>query len=340
MWKRFFVRAQPLFLAVAALFMVLLLRSQWATLRNHSWRLHAGWLLLSGVLMLASWALEVGIWRQLLRLLAGRLPYSAGVRIWFLSAIVRYIPGNIWQPLSMTLYCQRYGIRPEITFTSVMLYQLVTLLAVGPIAAIYFAWSHNWGLLTQLLSAFAPWLIGLGLLPVVLFLARPAWLTSIINWLLYKVGREPLTTQLSSQALLQLLLLQVVNWFLWGASFAALTFALGDYDRQQLLALTPHLLAVYPIAYALGLISFITPSGFGVREGAFYLFLAPVMDGGVVTIAALAMRVWTMFGEACMAGISALLERTQPLPASEETQPQSSLAKGALPEGSLSGEPT
>ena len=61
-----------------------------------------------------------------------------------------------------------------------------------------------------------------------------------------------------------LLLVQILNWLLWGASFAALTFALGAYTPAQLWRLTPHLIAVYPIAYAIGLISFITPSGFGV----------------------------------------------------------------------------
>ena len=168
MWKRLLVQAQPFFLAVAGIFIILLLRGQWAALRNHRWQLQGGWLTLSGLIMLASWGLEVSIWRQLLRLVGGPLPFGAGVRILDLSAIVRYIPGNIWQPLSMTLYCQRYGIRAEATFTSVALYQIITLLAVAPMAAVYFLWSHNWGLLTDLLNVFTPWLIGLAVVPVLL----------------------------------------------------------------------------------------------------------------------------------------------------------------------------
>ncbi|MCX6044182.1 MAG: lysylphosphatidylglycerol synthase domain-containing protein [Chloroflexi bacterium] len=325
MAKRLLIRAQPLFLAVAVVFIGLLLRSQWATLRNHSWRLHGGWFLLSGLFMLASWSLEVGIWQHLLRLMGGRLPYLAALRIWFLSAIIRYIPGNIWQPLSMTIYCQNYNIRPEASFTSVALYQAVNLLAVAPIAAFYFPVTGNWGLLTNLLSAFAPWLMALGLLPVILFLARPGWLMACLNWALHKAGRQPLTTRLSSRELLRLLFITAFNWVLWGASFAAITFALGDYTHSQMLMLTPHLIAVYAIAYAIGFISFITPSGLGVREGAFYLLLVPLMDGGGVTVAALAMRLWTMFGEGVMALLSLLVGRVWPLKA---------------PEGTLRGEPT
>jgi uncharacterized membrane protein YbhN (UPF0104 family) len=325
MWKRLLIRAQPFFLGVAGIFIVLLLRSQWATLRNHSWQLHGSWLALSGLLILASWSMEVGIWQHLLRLVGGRLPYGAAMRIWFLSAIVRYIPGNIWQPLSMTIYCQSYNIRPEASFTSVALYQAVNLLAVASIAAFYFPLTGNWGLLTNLLSAFAPWLIGAGLLPVAIFLARPNWLIVCINWALHKAGRQPLATRLSSGDLLLLLLVTGLNWLLWGASFAALTFALDNYTYARMLTLTPHLIAVYAIAYAIGFISFITPSGFGVREGAFYLLLVPLMDGGVVTVAALAMRIWTMFGEAVMALLSVLVGRFWPLKSTE---------------GILRGEPT
>ena len=74
-----------------------------------------------------------------------------------------------------------------------------------------------------------------------------------------------------------------------------------------MLALAPHLVAAYPIAYAIGFISLITPSGLGVREGAFYLLLAPIMGGGAITIVALAMRLWTTLGELVAAGVCVLL---------------------------------
>ena len=151
MWKVLLQRSKTFFLLIALCFMVFVLRSQWATLRNHPWQLQPGWLLTSLLLMIASWAMEVWLWLLLLATLGGHIPYFPAVRIWFLSAIVRYIPGNIWQPLSMMLYAQQWHIRPETTVTSVALYQGITLLAAAPIAVIYFAWSHNWGLLTDYL---------------------------------------------------------------------------------------------------------------------------------------------------------------------------------------------
>ena len=83
-------------------------------------------------------------------------------------------------------------------------------------------------------------------------------------------------------------------------------------------ALAPHLIAAYAIAYSVGFLSIITPSGFGVREGALYLLLVTVMDPAVVTVAALAMRFWTMIGEVTMAILATVTEpHAPPAPAAE-----------------------
>ncbi len=302
---------QSCFLVLACLFIGLLLAGQWNELRHHAWHLRGGWLALATTLLLAAWSLEIAIWRQLLALLGGHLPLDVAGRIWFLSAVVRYIPGNIWQPLSMTVYGQRWGIRPEATVTSIALYQAIILLAVAPIAALYFAFTGNWGLLTDRLGSLIPGLVPLLLAPVALFLLRPQWLLHLTNWGLRRLGRTPLETRLSSRRLCWLLTLATGDWLLWGGSFAALTFSLGDYSAFRLAELAPHLVAAYPIAYAVGFLSLLTPSGFGVREGAFLVLLAPLLDGAVVTVIALAMRLFTAAGEAVMALLSLLMERYQ-----------------------------
>lgn len=308
MWKQIVNIIQPIFVLLAGILMMALLANQWDQLRAHSWRLHGGWLLLSALFLLASWAVEIEIWRRLLQRVGGRLAYWPAVRIWFLSAIVRYVPGNIWQPLSLTLRCQQRGIPPEATLTSVALYQAIILLAVAPIAALYFGVTGNFGFLTELLGGLGPWLTVAGLLPVFVFLLRPRWLLGCINWALAKAGRPLLETHLSSGRLLFMLTIAMVDWLLWGATFLAVTLAILDAPATVTSAWMPHLIAAYPIAYAIGFLSFITPSGFGVREGALMVLLAPVMGAGAVTLAALAMRFWTTVGEFAAALISGLME--------------------------------
>jgi hypothetical protein len=306
MRKRLLHRLQPLLLLISLALVALLLRSQWTELQAHPWRLHGGWLVVSAAALLAAWFIEVNLWQRLLAGVGGRLPFGPAWRIWFLTALVRYVPGNIWQPLSMTLYCQQWGVRPEATLMSMVLYQAVTLLAVAPIAALYLLLNQQTGLWTGLLAGATPWLVGVGLAPLLIFLIRPAWLVALVNWALRRIGRPALEATLSTGRLLLFLSLGVLSWLLWGASFAALTFGLRVYAHDDILRLAPYLVAVFSVGYAIGFLSLITPSGFGVREGAYYLLLTPLLDGGAVTVAALAMRIWIVLGEVIMAGLSAI----------------------------------
>jgi hypothetical protein len=316
MAKRWLQRAQPLLILLSLLLIGWLLRTQWTELRAYPWRLHGGWLLLSALFMASTWFVEVSLWRRVLALVGGQLPFRAAWRIWFLSALVRYVPGSIWQPLSMAVYSQQQGVRPEATLMSMVLYQVVTLLAVIPLAAVYVLIGPNQSLLLDLLAGATPWLLALGALGIFAFLLRPAWLLRMVNWALRKAGRATLSVQLSTADLLGLLLIAIMSWLLWGISFAALTFSLRAYPSTEVFALALPLIMVFAVGYAAGVLSLITPSGFGVREGAYYLLLVPLVDGGTVTVAALAMRVWTMLGEVLMAGVS-LLGKPQPAVATE-----------------------
>ncbi len=258
------------------------------------------------MLLLATWSLEVGIWRHLLGVVSRPVPYPTAWRIWFLSTLTRYIPGNVWQPLTMTLHCRRLGVAPEATVASMVLYLAVSMLAVVPIGTGYFLWSGNWGLFGVVLGEGVERgvviLLIAALLPVIAFAARPGWLLGVINWVLRLVKRPALTVRLGAVEFLALLAAGVGSWLCWGGSFAALTFALGDFDPAQMFTLAPHLTAVYAVAYLIGYASFITPSGLGVREGAIYLLLVPLLDGGLVTVAALAMRVLNTLAEVVIAG--------------------------------------
>jgi glycosyltransferase 2 family protein len=294
---------QPLFLLIAAGFIFYLLQSHWSELRAYPWRLQPAWFGLACVLLLASWWLEIVIWRRLLDAFGGRLGLADTLRIWFIAAIVRYIPGNVWQPLSLTLMCHRRGVRPEATLASIALFQIVTLIGTFPIAALYFIFvpvAQRPGFLDALPGAVAAALL---LVPLLIFVVNPEWLMSILNWMLRKARRGEIPGKLTRRRLVTLLLVALVDWVLWGATFAALAFSLGEYLPAEMQTLAPHLVAIYPIAYAVGFISFVTPSGFGVREGALMVLLSPHLALPVITVIALAMRIWTMIGELILAAI-------------------------------------
>ncbi len=303
---RWLHRLQPVFLVVALLFLGALIYGQWDNLRSLPWEFNAAWLALSAGFLALAWLVEILLWLRILRVMDAGMPLWSATRTWFLSAIVRYIPGNIWQPMSITVYSQERGVPYPVTLMSLLLFQITIILAVAPIAALYFMATGNWGLLTGYLTWAAPWLIVVGLTPLAIFLVRPDWLIGMINWVLTRVARKQFSTRLTRMNLLGLLGIALLDWLLWGSAFAAMSFGVQSYSTAEIIRLTPHLIAAYPIAYAIGFISFITPSGIGVREGAFYLLLAPIAGAGAATMLGLAMRVWTTLGELVAAGLAVI----------------------------------
>ncbi|MBX3001851.1 MAG: flippase-like domain-containing protein [Caldilineaceae bacterium] len=298
--------AQPIVLGLALIFILLLLRSQWEELRAYEWQIHGGWLLFSGIVLVASWFIDVVIWRTVLGWVGGQIQYREATRIWFASILVRYIPGNVWQPLGMTVLGQQIGVRPEATIASIVLFQAISLLSVVPLVAIYLL---TGGTITVLaLYAVAPWLALIAAAPVIVFLVRPGWLMSLLNWILVRLHRKPLAVRISSARLLLLLGIALLAWLLWGVAFVALTLSLRPlhWDTLQPILLT--LLVAYPIAYAVGYLSFLTPGGLAVREGMLAILLIPAI-GGLATVAALVMRLWLVILEVIVAGIVALSTR-------------------------------
>ena len=283
---------QPLFLALAFVLMGLLLVRHWDGLRAYQWQFRPLWLAASGLCVLAGWLVEIFMWRRGLGLLGGRLDYRTAVQIWFASAIVRYIPGNVWQPLSMTVRCGERGIPPQTTLASLSLFLGLHLLAACPITALYLATWGRAGAASRWLGFLAPWWSVLIAVPVLIFLIRPRWMLAAANRVLARVGLEPLPLHLSSGELLGLLGTSLAAWaFLCGA-FTALAGALAAPGSAPFREAVPHVAFAYPIAYAIGFLSLLTPSGLGVREGILVLLLAPVLGSRGAIVAALGMRAW------------------------------------------------
>ena len=131
---------------------------------------------------------------------------------------------------------------------------------------VYFALGGNSGWVESRLRQLPPDMAVIVLLPLLLFLWRPEWLLGVINWALRKVRRPRLAYVLTRGVLITALGLALLDWLLWGLTFAAFAFALLPPHAIDLVGLAPHLVAAYAIGNAVGFLSVITPSGIGVRE--------------------------------------------------------------------------
>lgn len=300
--RRVFARIQPILVVLAFAIMARLLAQQWDGLREHRWQIHGSWLALSAALVASGWLIEIHVWQRALALLGGRLRFADAIRIWFMSLIVRYVPGNIWHPISMTVRCQAHDIRPQVTLASMVLVYVLHILAVATIVSI------DIGLGGRLSATAVTFRVGsavpAALLAgaVIVVLVAPAPILRLLNRIVVRFGGGPFPPQLSTAPIAMLLGLCLTEWIVLSAGFTALVAALAIPGATPLWRIAPHLLAAYPTAWLIGFLSLITPGGLAIREGVLYLLLSPTLGRADAILVALAMRVWEVALELVMAG--------------------------------------
>jgi uncharacterized membrane protein YbhN (UPF0104 family) len=286
-------------LAVVAGFFVATLATRWNDVISLKWRLRPGVFALACVLLAISYALVACLWGLALRRAAGtRL--AAGVRIWFLSNLARYVPGNVWSYVGAVELARREGVARRTTLAVMAL--------------------------TQVLSVGVALLVGL---PVLLAerarLGRPALLGAVVvvavaglaagfrRQLLALARRrlpgfEPGDLTPSAGTVALLVLGYAGYWAVTGLAFATLVASLYPLAAGDV----PLVVAAYAGAYAAGFLALLTPAGLGVREGVLVVALAPVLPAGPALVVALVSRVWMMLTELAGAGVAHLAARNRP----------------------------
>ena len=292
-WRRI---AAVIFVVAALAFLGLLVRSQWSELRKYEWHIEPAWALLALLGLEAAWLFELDTWRSILAGLGGRLPFGRAAEIWYLSNIIRYIPGNVWQFLGMAEMAAEDGVSRVSTFTSIALHQAISTAAGLSLAAVYFATTGQ----AEWAARFRPvlWLVPLGL-----FLLQPRLLEAIMNRVLASVKRPPIRVTLTWGQVWVLLFRYVIVWLVMGLSFAALVRSLANVSWPDV----PWLVATWVTAYTAGYVSMLTPSGLGVREGVMALLLGQLLPVSVAVVISIVARLWMVAGELVGAGAVLLI---------------------------------
>lgn len=114
-------------LTVVAGFFVLTLVSRWHQVTAVKWSLHPGYFTAACAVLAASYALVAILWASALARVAP-VRVAAGVRIWFVANLARYVPGNVWSFVGAVELARREG-APRRTTLAVM--ALTQVLSVG-----------------------------------------------------------------------------------------------------------------------------------------------------------------------------------------------------------------
>jgi uncharacterized membrane protein YbhN (UPF0104 family) len=313
-------------LAVVAAFFALTLVSRWHQVTAVKWSLHPGYFAVACAVLVAAYALVATLWATALAKVAP-VRVAAGVRIWFVANLARYVPGNVWSFVGAVELARREG-APRRTTLAVM--ALTQVLSVGVALLVGLP-----VLIAERDRLGRPVAVGLAvaaaLLVAVVILWRPLErlarrrypdLGPVLDRVLRRGAVAPVATAGGEAAvetsggaasaalpgarvIVGLALGYAVYWALTGLAFAALVRAMFPLAASDV----PLAIAGYSASYAVGFLSLLTPGGLGVREGVLVLALAPVMPAGPALVVALVSRLWMMLFELLGAVAAYALER-------------------------------
>jgi glycosyltransferase 2 family protein len=262
-------------------------------LRSYQWSIRPLLLILSFFPLLASLILSAFAWERILCLLGTRLPLDQSFKIMSLSGLSKYLPGKIWLYLSQIYLSQKVNI-PK----SVCLFSLLILFSAYNLAGmlVFITSLFLWG-------KFSPWMILFFLLlccslfPVIF---SPRSLNGVLKVLTFFTKKfknglipERLTFRSRTSRILQIILILLVDWTIFGIAVYCLVNSFYHIDFSQ----TVILCGIFAISSIVGIASFFVPAGLGVREGVLSYLLSMFIPVSVAILISLAMRVWMTVGE-------------------------------------------
>lgn len=233
------------------------------------------------------WLALAAAWWRVQAALGGELSLGQAVRIWSVSTVARYVPGNVWHIASRAALAKDVGGRPVAVLTASAYEQVLTL--GGAFLA--------GGLLLPLAGAGPTFLITVAMLPLGLAALHPMTQRAVVHRAARLLGQTP-PRVLSVRQVAALLVLYMVPYIPAGLALMALGWPLG-----------PGLvgaIGAFGFAWAVGFLSFFTPSGLGVREVALAGLLAAGLGGADPMLLAVGHRLVLTLAELVLAAGAAV----------------------------------
>lgn len=287
-------------LSIIALFFVFkLLFTQTGEVDLSSISVNYGSLLLSIVFFITYFFLRSTSWLKILHLQGHYPSFKTSAYFWGISELKRYVPGNIWSFVGRSVLFTNIGMTKKELFTAFLLEGEA--LTIASFVLSLFAVSFT----TEQILFF----------PALSFLIYSGIFLSTVAFVFQKELLEPLTRKIPY-------IHHAISPFTWKSHLSLLFwnllsftfFALGYYFSISSIIILPftkivQISSFFVMAYVIGYLSFLTPSGLGVREGTIALGLVSFATKQLAGYAALLSRVVLIFSELIFTGIVYLLHK-------------------------------
>ena len=269
------------------------LATQWSRVQPRLSHIEFGWQWIGAAtaLVLLSYGLLIEGWRRVLGAWDSHLPFGQAARIWFLSNLGKYVPGNIWSLTAMGVMARDRGVSALAAAGSSVIMQAVSLATGTAIVMVTGA---------KLLGQ--PELVGVSvLLLLVILFSAPRFLPPLAVRIGGLIGREIEPPTVPATSIWTAAVVSALSWLFYGFAFQLFVRGLLGVSPGEISSY----IAVYTAAYILGFISPIAPAGLGVREFTLAAFmtqlgLANEADAALVAIAA---RLWLTIVELVPSGL-------------------------------------
>jgi uncharacterized membrane protein YbhN (UPF0104 family) len=231
-------------------------------------------------------ALAVAWWR-VQAALGGELRLGTAVRIWSVSTVARYVPGNVWHIASRAALAHEVGGRPVAVLTASAYEQVLTLGSAFLVA----------GLLLPLAGGGPAYLAAAATLPLGLAVLHPIAQRAVVHRAARLLGQPP-PRVLAVRQVAALLVLYALPNVPAGLALMALGWPTGPGAVGAT--------GAFGFAWAVGFLSFFTPSGLGVREVTLAGLLAAGLGGSDPVLLAVGHRVVLTVAELALAAGAAV----------------------------------
>ncbi len=273
---------------IVAFFIFYNLYTRWNELKQYTFSFDILYIIFFVVIIGLFYFIAPFIWDLSLRLVGQKLKYGKILKVWHSAQLVRYIPGNVAFVLGRTEVGKKEGIprTKNLIATSLELSLIVIACLTIFLAYIIFSATST--------SYFIFILIPLGLI-----ILHPKIFIPIINFGLKIIKRPKIESKIKYSKILILFIIVLVIQLIEGIAYAFLLKSIFNYNLTIISLLK--FAAIYEGAWVIGFLSFLTPSGIGVREAALSLLLEPYMPLGIAIIFSIFARICCIIIEVIIA---------------------------------------
>jgi len=264
--------------------------ADWQAVQQYQWKVNYFWLVFSLLILLGNFVYLSWVWSEILKIFGRNLKLRKAFKISYLSNLARYLPGRIWQYVSLVAMCEKEGISKSTSTTSFVLSQLINIpaaflliLVTGVLPAL----THQTWIKDTI------WILGIAVtLGALIVISRPQWTEKALRWVLRKLEKTEPAVVLKKTSLAGIFVSYAFGWFLHGTAFFFFVVAVTSRAENFF-----PIVGAYVAAYLIGYLSFFTPGGLGVREAVLALILSIYFPDSVAILISTLSRLWVVLGE-------------------------------------------